>query len=235
VHAPDEWFCKGISSDTLGAEITGRTVRSVRRVGKLMILDLNGERRLGLRFGMTGRLIVDGATPVERLQYGPSRQDASWDRFALLFAGSAGLRINDPRRLGGVELDPAESRLGPDAASLTRTQLVGALQGAATPLKARLLDQARVAGLGNLLCDELLWRAGLDPTRAAGSLTFAEVAALHRSIRATVRVLSARGGSHLGDLGPHRTAGGRCPRDHQELVRGTVAGRTTYWCPAHQS
>jgi formamidopyrimidine-DNA glycosylase len=113
-------------------------------------------------------------------------------------------------------------------------ELRRALAASRAPLKAVLLDQARVAGIGNLLADEILWRAGLDPRRAARSLDPAEVRALARTIRATVGTLTRRGGSHTGDLGPERTPGGHCPRDGTALERATVGGRTTWWCPVHQ-
>jgi formamidopyrimidine-DNA glycosylase len=95
------------------------------------------------------------------------------------------------------------------------------------------LDQERLAGVGNLLADEMLWRVGLDPGRRS-PLTDAELAALHRELRATLRQLGRRGGSHMGDLMDERHAGGRCPRDGAELRRATVGGRTTWWCPEHQ-
>ena len=96
------------------------------------------------------------------------------------------------------------------------------------------MDQARLAGVGNLLADETLWRAGLDPRRPAGSLTHSELRRLHRHLRAAVSDLISRGGSHAGDLMPARARGGVCPRDGSPLTRGTVGGRTTWWCPAHQ-
>ena len=73
------------------------------------------------------------------------------------------------------------------------------------------MDQSRIAGLGNLLVDEILWRAGLDPARPAESLDAAEQVRLHRAIRNTLRVLGRRGGSHTGDLMPAREPGGYCP------------------------
>src|SRR5581483_12083664 len=101
----------------------------------------------------------------------------------------------------------------PDAATISYQELVAALDASAAPLKARLMDQQRVAGLGNLLADEILWRAGLDPARAAGSLTTGERRKLHRHVRTTVAQLQTRGGSHTGDLQQARVRGGRCPRD----------------------
>ena len=143
------------------AALTGRTVTAVRRLGKLLVLGMDDGTRLGLRFGMTGRLLVDGAAAIERLQYSSGREVAGWDRF-MRFTDGSDLRLRDPRRLGGVVLDPDEDRLGADALSLTGG-LDAALGTSTAPLKARLMDQARIAGVGNLLADEILWRAGLDP------------------------------------------------------------------------
>ena len=97
------------------------------------------------------------------------------------------------------------------------------------------MDQARVAGVGNLIADELLWRAGLDPRRPCASLTAEEVAHLHEHLAPTVLDLLGRGGSHTGDLVPERGLGGRCPHDGTALERATVGGRTTWWCPGHQA
>jgi formamidopyrimidine-DNA glycosylase len=150
------------------------------------------------------------------------------------FDDGGDVRIRDPRRLGGVLLDPDESRLGPDALTLSPAGLRAALGTSTVPVKARLMDQRRLAGVGNLIADETLYRAGLDPARQAGSLSPAEVRRLHRSLRATVELLIERGGSHTGDLQPARRPGGACPRDGTALVRRTVGGRTTWSCPKHQ-
>ncbi|NDU79496.1 formamidopyrimidine-DNA glycosylase, partial [Actinomadura sp. DSM 109109] len=146
------------------------------------VLDLDDGSRLGLRFGMTGRLLVDGMASIERLEYSSGRDVPAWDRVGLRFGDGTELRIRDPRRLGGVSLEPDEDRLGPDALSVTRDELAAALGSSAAPLKARLLDQARLAGVGNLLADEILWRAGLDPARPAGGLVDRELAALHAAV-----------------------------------------------------
>jgi formamidopyrimidine-DNA glycosylase len=97
-----------------------------------------------------------------------------------------------------------------------------------------LLDQARLAGVGNLIADETLWRAGLSPERPAGSLTPPELRKLHRHLRATIDAFVEGGGSHLGELMAERRRGGHCPKDGTPLARTTVGTRTTFWCPAHQ-
>jgi formamidopyrimidine-DNA glycosylase len=236
IDASDAWFLKGgISGRDLVEALVGREFTGTRRIGKLLLMDLDDGPVLGLRFGMTGRLLVDDAIGVNELQYSSHRLETGWDRFVVHFDDGGDLRINDPRRLGGVQLDPDESKLGPDATTITYRELADALDGSEAPLKARLMDQRRVAGLGNLLADETLWRAGLDPARPAGSLSTGERRRLHRQIRSTVAQLEARGGSHMGDLQLARVRGGRCPKDGAELLRRTVGGRTTYSCPVHQA
>lgn len=236
VEAPDSWFLKGgiTPSQVVGA-VEGATILATSRVGKLLLVHLDGDRPvLGLRFGMTGRLVLDGEAPIAQLIYASDRDEPVWDRFALRFDDGARLRVSDPRRLGAVELDPDLSALGPDAWTITLRQLRAALAGSTAPLKGRLLDQSRVAGLGNLLVDEILWRVGLDPARPSRSLDPDELVRLHRQVRATVQRSFDRGGSHTGDLMPERRRDGICPRDGAPLLRRTVGGRTTYSCPVHQ-
>ena len=232
VEAPDSWFLKGgISPGEVIAAVEGSILIGTGRRGKLLTVDLGADRPvLGLRFGMTGRLVLDGEDPIGQLEYSSGRDDPAWDRFALRFTDGSRLRISDPRRLGGVELDPDVDLLGPDAASVSLGDLRSLLAGSSAPLKARLLDQHRLAGLGNLLVDETLWRARLDPARPAGSLGDAELRRLQRRIVSTVADLGERGGSHRGDLQAERHRDGHCPRCGSPLDRRTVGGRTTYSC-----
>ena len=240
MRAPDDWFIKGgADAAALTLAIEGQAVVGVRRRGKLLMMDFSHpdgrtSAVLGLRFGMTGRLVVDDRAAIDKLEYSSARILPEWRRFELGFDGQGTLVIVDPRRLGGVELDPDDARLGPDAFELTVEQLAVALEGSRTALKARLLDQHRVAGLGNLLVDEILWRIGLDPAQEAGSLTGDEQERLAQGIRSTVAELADRGGSHTGDLHQARFRGGSCPRDGEPLDRRTIGGRTTYSCPQHQ-
>jgi len=260
VVAPDAWYLKGgLTAEELTPALVGRSLVGTGRRGKLLLVTTSDEGPvLGLRFGMSGRLVVDGRVGVPDLVYASNRNNPAWDRFALEFADGGRLVMRDPRRLGGVTLDPGLTRLGPDALTVTAAQLRTALSptprrptagsagtaptagsagsaGSAGPaLKARLMDQSRVAGVGNLAADEILWRAGLDPTRPAASLTDAELRRLHRHLRATLRDFLERGGSHTGELMPERHPGGLCPKDGTPLRRATIATRTTWWCPAHQ-
>ncbi len=238
VVAPDAWYLKrGLDAAAARSVLTGATVTGTRRIGKLLMLDLDGDRPVvGLRFGMSGRLVVDGRAGVYELIYSSRLTLDKWDRFGLRFDDGGDLRMQDPRRLGGVELDPSEARMGPDALAVTPSALAVAIgHGRSTaPLKARLMDQARIAGVGNLAADEILWRAGLDPARPAGSLAPNELRRLHRHLRGTMSDLMERGGSHAGDLMAERHVGGVCPRDGTSLIRRTIGGRTTFSCPKHQ-
>ena len=235
VEAPDVWFLKGgVTPRVLADALAGRRITRTGRHGKVLRLESGGPT-LGLRFGMTGRLLVDGEAAIERLEWGGRRSDPIWERFGLHFRGGGRLWSDDPRRLGGAELEPDLAVLGPDAWTLNLTGLRSALVGGRQPLKARLLDQGRLAGLGNLLVDEVLWRAGLSPLRAAGGREAGEVRHLHRVVRRTLDQMDRRGGSHTGDLFDHRRPGGVCPRDGGPLRRDTVGGRTSWWCPDHQA
>jgi formamidopyrimidine-DNA glycosylase len=229
----------GTTPARLRAALVGRSFSAARRRGKLLLLDTVEGPTMGLRFGMTGGLVVDGHEALDRLRYGPGVFDEKWVRARITFSDGGNLLLHDPRRFGSLEIAPDEDRLGPDALTLSPRELSVALaigpgrDGTAAPLKARLMDQQRVAGVGNLLADEILWRADLAPGRRT-PLSDEELRTLHKEMRATLRRLARRGGSHTGELMAERQAGGHCPLDGAELRREVVGGRTTYWCPAHQ-
>jgi len=238
----DPRFARGeVSGPRLVRLLRGATLRTVRRHGKLLVFDLDAPpggpaagHRLGLRFGMTGSLLVDGEAALARLVFASDRPTTAWDRFVLRFSDGGTLVVRDPRLLGGVELDPDEAALGPDALDITAAQLRHALETSAVAVKTRLMDQRKVAGIGNLIADEVLWRASLAPQRRSSSLTTPDQRRLHHHLRATLDDLLQRGGAHLGDLMPARHPGGRCPRDGTELRHSTVGGRSSWWCPRHQ-
>jgi formamidopyrimidine-DNA glycosylase len=232
VEVDDGWV-RGAGPAAVSDVLVGATVGGVDRHGKLLLVGLDPRPTLGIRFGMTGRLVVDGIGPIHRLEYASGRDDPAWDRLVVTMADGGVLRVNDPRRLGSVEIDPDVSRLGPDAWTLDIDALAAALDSDVA-LKTRLMDQRRIAGLGNLLADEILWRAGIAPGRAARSLSADEVAVLARAIPEALDDLFAAGGSHMGALQPVRDLSGPCPRDGATLRRETIGGRTAIWCPHHQ-
>jgi len=233
--SPDAWFLKGAATGpALRRVLVGHRFTAARRIGKLLLLDVEPGPTVGIRFGMTGSLAVDGTPGVDRMRYAPKRRDPVWDRWRVRFEDGGSLVVHDPRRLGGILLDPDLSGLGPDAMTITPSQLAAALRDSRAPLKARLLDQSRVAGIGNLIVDELLWRSGVSPLRASDSLSPNEVRRLHRHLGRTLADLTQGGGSHTGHLMEERHPGGRCPRDGTELSRSTVGGRTSWWCASHQ-
>lgn len=234
VETPDPTYGRnGVTGDEIRAELVGTAIETTSRVGKLALAHLDSGRVLGLRFGMTGRLVVDDVAVIDALEYSSSRDDPAWDRFVLRLADGGAARVNDPRRFGSVELDPDLTRLGPDATLITAAGLTAAFTSDRA-VKSVLLDQSRIAGLGNLLVDETLWRAGIDPVRSARSLDDTTVAHLRRVMRRTIAQLTRRGGSHRGDLQDERHEGGVCPADGATLLRRTVGGRTTLSCPHHQ-
>jgi len=258
------WVDERVAPPGMVSDLAGASVDAVDRIGKIVVLHLTvprsaqtrssaqptAGRRLGLHFGMTGRLVVDGRAAIEQLAYASGRDDAAWDRLRLWTdAGPGGpggdgdpgdgrvpaLRLNDPRRLGRVSLDEDLRGLGPDVLAISGAELGDVLARRRAAVKTVLLDQGAVAGLGNLCADEVLWWAGIAPTRPADSLLSTEVAALHDAVSVRLPVMLAAGGSTTGVLSPEvRAACPPCERDGTPLRRATIGGRTAVWCPAHQ-
>jgi formamidopyrimidine-DNA glycosylase len=237
VSAPDDWYLKGGTTAASLTVLVGAHITNFTRTGKLLRAHMSDDSVLGLRFGMTGRPVINQTAAIDDLLYTSNDYKPEWVRFALTFTDGSVFEMVDPRRLGGVELDPGE-KLGPDLSTITMAQLQRALRTTKAPLKAALLQQDRVAGIGNLLVDEILWQCSLAPTRIAGELSDDERKLLAHMIRATFTKLLRRGGSHLGDHVAQRTKDGVCTRvgcNRKPFRRETIGGRTTYWCPAHQS
>ena len=234
IDASDAWFLKGgTTAEALSEAMVGAQVVGTDRIGKLLLLQLDTST-VGLRFGMTGRLIVSDYAPIERLEYSSDKDNPAWDRFRVDFTDGTDMRIRDPRRLGGVELEPDVSKLGVDLFRFKPSDLDDRVLVGDVAVKARLLDQSRFAGVGNLIADETLWRAGIDPARPASSISGADRQRLIRSLRAVGRDFLRDGGSHTGRLQSSRVRGAHCPKDGAPLQRRTIGGRTTYSCPKHQ-
>jgi formamidopyrimidine-DNA glycosylase len=234
VDDTDTYVCRPHAPGELADALTGRRLTAAHRQGKSMWIDTDGGPVLGLHLGMAGRIVVDDRAEGDPAPDG-ERPAPLWDRFTLEFADGGRLILRDKRRLGRAVLNPDLSGLGPDAAEITRAAFRERVGRGDAPLKARIMDQSVLAGVGNLLADEALWRARLDPRRPAGGLDDEELDRLRREIRAATRRAIQRGGVHTGDVIPHRTRDGHCPRCGAPMARATIGGRTTYWCSAEQA
>jgi formamidopyrimidine-DNA glycosylase len=239
VDDTDSYVCRPHAPGQIGAALVGSELTAAHRRGKTLWCDTAAGPVLGIHLGMSGKIVIADADGTEvdggdHWEYGRVPGDYRRTRFSLAFADGGALRLLDPRRLGRVRLDPPLDGLGPDAATITADGFDAALGAGRAPVKARLLDQHALAGVGNLLADEILWRAGLNPARPVDTLTGPERAQLHRALQETIGDALRDGGVHTLPLVPHRRPGGRCPRDGAELVRTTVGGRTSFWCPVHQ-
>ncbi len=225
--------------------LPGRTIRSARRTGKVLILDLadvsspkaspQSASSVGIHFGMTGRLVVDGVAAIGELEYSSGRDDPAWDRLTITFDDGGVLRINDPRRWARFTLDPTSSGLGPDFLSVGAEYLLRVFARRQTPVKATLLDQSVVAGYGNMCVDEVLWQTGIAPITPSRDVSADAVERLVAFAPLHLRRMLRRGGSHRGTISPQvRAHLPPCPRDGAPMRREQVGGRTTIWCPAHQ-
>ena len=223
VDDSDGYVCRPHGAGEIAGALVGRRLESAHRRGKTMWVETGGPV-LGLHLGMAGRVVIDGES-----------HPRGWDRFSLTFEDGGRLALQDRRRLSRAVLQPDLSGVGPDAAEVGRDEFRRRVGRGSIPLKARLMDQGTIAGVGNLLADEILWRAGLSPVRVAAEMSLDELDGLRRAVRAAIRDAVRRGGAHTGDLMPARQRGGRCPRCGAALERATVAGRTTYWCPREQN
>jgi formamidopyrimidine-DNA glycosylase len=224
VDDSDTYVSRPHQPGEIAAALTGHELRSAHRRGKFLWLETDDGPTLGLHLGMAGRIVTGDAASE------PSR----WDRFALEFADGSRLALRDKRRLSRAVINPDFSHVGPDAANVDRTAFRDRIGAGHTALKARLLNQKTIAGVGNLLADQTLWQARLAPDRDTGSLDDDDLDRLRRELRSAIRSAIRHGGVHTGAFIPARSRTGVCPRDGHALSRATVGGRTTYWCPECQ-
>ena len=247
VDDTDTYVCRPHPPGEIRTALVGRRLTVVHRRGKSIWCETSGARRslragptLGIHLGMSGRVIagdgrgqeVDGGDYWER---GRAPGDFRFTRFSLTFTAGAFLVLVDPRRLGRVRLDPPVERLGPDARDVTPAEFRAMIARGTAPVKARLLDQESVAGIGNLLADQVLWLAKINPRRPAGELTRTEVDRLLRAVRRAVDSAVDAGGVHTLSLVAARTPEGLCPRCGAPMRRGKVGNRTTWWCSREQA
>jgi formamidopyrimidine-DNA glycosylase len=249
------------------ARLAGRRVIALRRRAKYLLAELDDGATLLMHLGMSGSFRIDrsGAIAGEAFRH-PRGKDAAHDHVVFHLAGGGRVIYNDPRRFGFMLLLKASERdthpflagLGPEPidGGLDAVYLARRFAGRSAPLKAALLDQRTVAGLGNIYVCEALWRARLSPRLSAGTLTktsgepTARLEVLAASIGEVIADAVAAGGSSLrdyvqadGELGlfQHRFAvydreGKPCLRETcRGLVRRIVqSGRSTFFCPVCQ-
>jgi len=223
VEDSDTWVSRPHGPGEIAQALTGARLTAAHRHGKTMWIETDTGPVVGLHLGMTGGIRVD-EDPDPR----------GWDRFALEFEDGGRLALRDMRRLGRAVLDPDLSRLGPDAAEVGRHEFRERVGRGESPIKARVMDQNVIAGVGNLMADEILWRARVSPRAPAGELTDDRLDELRRATRAVIRLGIREGHAGVGELNPHRIKGGTCPRCGAALEHDRVGGRTTFWCPREQ-
>lgn len=236
VEVPDPAIVRNRSPQGLGRSLHGRRLGSPGRHGKWLIVPVEssaGDLELLLHFGMTGLL-----------SWGDDRADRHRHDRLIVVCERGELRYNNMRRFGGVwlaadrrEREAVTGPLGPDALALSGEQFEQLVAGRRGGIKAALMDQRLVAGVGNLLSDEILWRARVNPRTALTDLNRrrrnAIYRALHDAVSESVRYGRVPHGPRwLTRVRDDRQA--RCPRCGAHLRRGTVAGRTACWCPRCQ-
>jgi formamidopyrimidine-DNA glycosylase len=237
----DEFVCRPHHPGEIDTALKGGRLVAAHRRGKSMWCDTvtaDGDEgpALGIHLGMGGRIFVTGPSgDAESLYAGgdphvggmpekPGERPGKpeWDRVRITFTDGGELRLFDKRRLGRVHLEPAVEALGPDAAEITRDDFRARVGRGTAPIKARLLDQS-------------VWQARLSPSRPAGELSTEDLDALRRELRRATRSAIAHGGVHTGEVIPYRGKDQTCPRCGAPMERGTVGGRTTWWCSIEQA
>jgi formamidopyrimidine-DNA glycosylase len=246
----------------LSAALSGRRIVGLRRRGKYLLLGIEGEMTLVMHLRMTGNLVLvrdsetldpsDGRRLYERERSTSERHLRA--RFTL--EDGRELWFTDPRRFGeaflieGAGLGERFAKLGaePLSEAFTAEVLAAEATGRTAPLKSFLLDQSRVAGVGNIYADEALYRARLHPLSPAGSMKPEHHEALHAAIVAALEAGLDAGGSSIenyrdgrGERGTmqdeflvHTREGEPCPSCGDPIVRIVVSGRSTYYCPSCQ-
>lgn len=244
--------------DRMAERLTGARVLTLRRRSKYILADLSTSETLLIHLGMSGRILISGEVQGDfhHAHAAPEKHD----HVVLDFANGARVTFNDPRRFGAMDLMPTEKAedhkllrdLGPEPLGNTFDEpyLVARLKTRRTPIKAALLDQKLVAGLGNIYVCETLFRAGISPKRLASSLSAKRAASLVPLIRDVLNEAIAAGGSSLrdyrrtdGELGyfQHNFAvydreGAPCqtPGCDGQVRRIVQSGRSSFYCPRCQ-
>jgi formamidopyrimidine-DNA glycosylase len=231
----------------VAVELVGERVAAVDRRGKYLIVRFESGRALLVHLRMTGNLLHAAGRP----------EDDPHRRAVVELDDGTVLAYRDVRRFGTWllaepgQVEPyLEARLGrePLAQAFTTKRLSEALAGRRAPVKAAILDQRRLAGVGNIYADEALWRARIHPLRPAGELGEHELRALHRGIRAALNAGIERQGATLRDYRTPDGGSGRmqhdfkvygregqpCERCGRPIEKIRAAGRGTWFCPGCQ-
>ncbi|MFP4326925.1 MAG: bifunctional DNA-formamidopyrimidine glycosylase/DNA-(apurinic or apyrimidinic site) lyase [Paracoccaceae bacterium] len=243
---------------SMAERLTGQGVIQLRRRSKYILADLDGGETLLIHLGMSGRILISGDPLGRFLHHHPAPE--RHDHVVLDMEGGARVTFNDPRRFGAMDLFATAaadshkllSALGPEPLgnAFDEPYLASRLKGRNTPIKAALLDQHVVAGLGNIYVCEALFRTGISPLRKAGRLSARRAATLVPAIRAVLQDAIAAGGSSLrdyrqadGELGYFQHSfdvygreGAPCRRPGcTGTVRRVVqSGRSSFYCAACQ-
>jgi formamidopyrimidine-DNA glycosylase len=250
VRVDDPLIVSPDSPDRFRRAVEGRRVLDVGRRGKYLLLRLDSGDTLAIHLRMTGRLHFSANGTAESDRHRRARFELE---------GGGALDFSDIRRFGRAWIlptDPAgadrywHAKLGvePLERAFTAARLAEVLRGRTAPIKASILDQRLVAGVGNIYADEALFQAGIHPTRPAGSLGADEIAALRKAIRDRLRAgirsggasidryrdTIGRSGSMQNLLRVHLHEGDPCPRCGTPIVKTRVAQRGTYLCPECQ-
>lgn len=240
----------------MAERLTGQRVLRLWRRSKYLMADLSGGETLLVHLGMSGRMLVSGTLLGEFHHDHPA--PAKHDHVVLDMEGGARVTFNDARRFGAMDLMPTDraeghpllAALGPEPLGngFDQAYLVAALRGRRTPIKAALLDQHLVAGLGNIYVCETLFRAGISPDQLAGQLNPAQAAALVPIIREVLAEAIEAGGSSLrdyrqadGELGYFQHSfrvygreGEACTACGTPIARMVQSGRSSFYCPQCQ-
>jgi formamidopyrimidine-DNA glycosylase len=242
----DERWTRPIDPREVERALVGRRIEAVERRGKYLLLRLDADRTLAMHLRMTGNLLL--AEPDAK----PAHLRAS-----IVLDDGTRLLFTDARRFGQAVVlegdgldDYFASRLGiePLSAALTAEELCRLASGRRAPLKSFLLNQAGVAGIGNIYADEALHRAALHPLSPAGSMKPVDCERLREGIVATLEAGLRGGGASVDDYRDargergamqdeflvHTREGKPCPRCGAGIRRIVVAGRSTYFCPSCQ-
>lgn len=242
VHHPD---VLEVSPPTFQGQLQGAEILAVDRRGKNIVLSLSANRFLVVNLGMTGRLhLLDPEAPTD-LPSHPAVTLSLQPEGTLFYADVR--RFGLLRVLSAVEWKRESARLGPEPLepALTAEDLHIALMRSRSPIRSWLLDQEKVAGVGNIYAAEALYRAGIHPRRAANSIAQGEAGRLLKGIRAVLReAIEARGttlrdyrtaSGEPGNFGPalrvYGRAGEPCPRCKVPVERIVFGNRSAFFCP----